>query len=343
MQYRSVADLNDAVLRNVRRLPRGIDLVVGIPRSGLLAGNLLSLALNLPLTDPDGLLARRLLSAGRTRRHAGMDLERSAGRKIVLVDDTIQSGQSMREMRDRIAAAGRGFEVVTCAVYGPRSTHPDADLVLEAVPQPRLFQWNVMHHALLGQACVDIDGVLCCDPTAAENDDGPAYRAFLLGAAPLLVPTLPIGVLVTSRLEKYRPETEAWLESAGIRYGRLVMLDLASREERLALRGHGAWKADIYRRSDALLFIESEQAQAQEIARIAGKPVLCIESQTMIAPDPLSPIALAQSVRLLPARLRAAHSPLTSLTRLKLAARGLLGQAAYDQVKGWLRPGRRRA
>ena len=37
MHYRSISDMNDAIVRNLHRLPRDIDLVVGVPRSGILA------------------------------------------------------------------------------------------------------------------------------------------------------------------------------------------------------------------------------------------------------------------------------------------------------------------
>ena len=74
--------------------------------------------------------------------------------------------------------------VTFLAVYGPRATHPDADLVLEVVPHPRVFEWNVMHHRVLENSCVDIDGTLCHDPTSEENDDGERYDAFLAPARP---------------------------------------------------------------------------------------------------------------------------------------------------------------
>ncbi|TIT90581.1 MAG: phosphoribosyltransferase, partial [Mesorhizobium sp.] len=71
------------------------------------------------------------------------------------------------------------------AVFGLLSQHNETDIVFEVVPHPRMFQWNFMHHVFLEQCCVDIDGVLCLDPTADENDDGPAYEKFLTEARPL--------------------------------------------------------------------------------------------------------------------------------------------------------------
>ena len=37
LEYRSIAQLADCLMRNVHLVPRDIDLVVGVPRSGLLA------------------------------------------------------------------------------------------------------------------------------------------------------------------------------------------------------------------------------------------------------------------------------------------------------------------
>ena len=64
MNYRSLADINAAIINGMTRMPQPIDVVVGIPRSGLLPANLLCLALNIPLADLDGFCAGRVLSMG---------------------------------------------------------------------------------------------------------------------------------------------------------------------------------------------------------------------------------------------------------------------------------------
>lgn len=285
MHYRSIDDLNRTVQTELSRLPPGIDLVVGIPRSGLLAANLISLALNVPLADLDGFLAGRILSAGSTRRRPGFDREAYAFTKVLIVDDSILSGAAMREARAKVAQAGQSHRCLFCTVYGPEEDVVEVDIVMERVPRPRIFQWNLMNHSLLERACFDIDGVLCLDPTAIQNDDGVNYKAFLGTARPLLVPGKRIGHLVTSRLERYRSETEAWLQAQGIEYGELWMLDVPTAQERRRLGAHGAFKARIYSSVNADIFVESEERQAIEIARLSGKPVLSIESQSIIQPD----------------------------------------------------------
>ncbi|TPI20575.1 MULTISPECIES: phosphoribosyltransferase [unclassified Mesorhizobium] len=333
MNYRSISDMNDAIVRNLHRLPRDIDLVVGVPRSGILAGTMVSLIANIPMTDLDSFLAGRIYTSGITKRWAGLDRQASEMRKILVIDDSIIGGTAMRDAREKVAASGIEGDFIFAAVFGLSLRHEETDMVFEAVPHPRMFQWNFMHHVFLEQCCVDIDGVLCLDPTEDENDDGPAYEKFLAEARPLLGPTRKIGWLVTSRLEKYRKLTEAWLASRDIKYDHLIMLDLPNKAERQRLGAHGSFKAEFYRKSDAILFIESEHEQAQRIAKLSGKPVLCVETNMVSLPDPMSLPALQQAARNLPARLRQINSLDGRKQAVKATARALLGERGYQALK----------
>jgi uncharacterized HAD superfamily protein len=156
------------------------------------------------------------------------------------------------------------------------------DLHFALIPMPRVFEWNLWHHSMMDTTCVDIDGVLCIDPTAAQNDDGTQYLQFLESALTKHIPSTRIAMLVTSRLEKYRPQTEAWLKNAGVKYDELVMLDLPDMETRRKLGIHGSFKAEVYQKAtNCNLFIESDFNQAQTIAEITKKPVYCVETNEM--------------------------------------------------------------
>lgn len=286
MNFRSIANLNQVVVAALPRVPRDFDLVVGIPRSGLLAANMLALHLNLPLTDMRGLIQQRLLQSGRRMGDARADFFDRI-RKVLVVDDSVNSGTAMRRARAELDAAGLPYELVYAACYVTHESQDLVDLWLEIVPTPRVFEWNVMHQDLLGESCVDIDGVLCRDPSVEENDDGPRYREFLSKVEPLFLPTVKVGALVSARLEKYRPETEAWLARHGVEYDELILLDLPDARARRERACHGSHKADAYRTRDALLFVESDARQAAEIARLASRPVLCIGTRRMYYPDSL--------------------------------------------------------
>jgi uncharacterized HAD superfamily protein/hypoxanthine phosphoribosyltransferase len=282
MEYRSFSDLADTVISNAYRVPADVDLIVGIPRSGLLPANLLALQLNKPLLDLEAFLAGHRPAVGRTVAATMQNLDNP--RRILIVDDSIASGASMRIVRARVADAMPDKLVTYAAIYGTKPAHEDTDIVFETVPSPRIFQWNLMRHKRLADACFDIDGILCHDPSHEENDDGDKYERFLLTARPLLRAGVSIKHLVTSRLEKYRPQTERWLAENGVQYEKLWMLDLPSAAERRRQGAHASFKASVYVETGAGLFVESEDQQAQEIAELSGKPVLSIEGQRMAWP-----------------------------------------------------------
>lgn len=286
MNFRSVADLARVIRENAHRIPRDIDLVVGIPRSGLLAANLIALTLNLKVTDLYGWVRNAPLPPANTRaiKHEHLELPYQA-RHVLLVDDSVYSGRSMAEAYKFIESLPTAPRVTCCAVFATKESRQYVDLAFELVPMPRVFEWNVMHREFLSECCVDIDGVLCIDPTPEQNDDGDRYFNFLTQTQPRFLPTCPIGHLVTSRLEKYRAATVAWLHHHGIKYVHLHMLDLPNGQTRRALNAHANFKAKIYRQTyQASLFIESERHQAIEIAQLSGKPVLCFSSQELFQP-----------------------------------------------------------
>ncbi len=174
------------------------------------------------------------------------------------------------------------------AVYVTEESRPLVDYWHEVVSLPRVFEWNMMNHGLLESACVDIDGVLCRDPSEEENDDGPLYRRFMASTEPLIVPRREIGWLVTCRLERYRSLTEQWLRENGLRYKTLIMMDLPDKATRQAAKRHAVFKAAHYRETGARLFIESSYGQAREIARLTGKDVYSVEAREMIRAGVLS-------------------------------------------------------
>lgn len=298
MHFRSINDLYRDVWRGLARLPHDIDLVVGVPRSGMLPASMVALARNLPLADIDGFAQGRVLSSGHTRREEGTA---SRFAHVLVIDDSCRTGASMQEARAKLAHLD--CRITFAAVYGLPSKSGGADFVFETVPEPRVFEWNVLHHPIVSRSCFDIDGVLCIDPTERENDDGARYLNFLASAVPLHRPRREIAMLVTSRLEKYRAPTEDWLDRHGIRYRELRMLDLPDAATRRRLGAHGSFKAGVYREAACDLFVESELPQARDIARLSGKAVLSLQDPQMLVPGMINPQAIRQT--LAPRRLRA--------------------------------------
>ncbi len=278
MYYRNISDLNQIILRRLSIIPRDFDLIVGIPRSGMLPANLLALYLNKPYTDIHSFLNGHIYKAG--ARSQFFDLKEF--KKILVVDDSIASGSAMMECKESLKHLDSQFSISYCAVYVIPGKEKMVDYYFEVVPLPRYFQWNIFNHSTLEKACFDIDGVLCVDPAPEQNDDGEKYTEFVLNAPPLFIPGSKIGTIVTSRLEKYRKETETWLTANKVKYNELVMLDLPDMEARQKANSHAEHKAKAYMSKPYVLFIESSKEQAMEINRISKKPVLCTENFEMI-------------------------------------------------------------
>ena len=274
MNYRSFNQLNQLINDNIYKIPFDVDLIVGIPRSGLLVANIIALKLNKCITDFEGYFENRIISVGKTKNINKKDL--NDYKKVLIVEDSVSSGKSINECREKISTYNHDAEILYFAVFVEPGKEKLVDIFLEVLPQPRVFEWNIFHHkSALLQSCCDVDGVLCLDPTAKENDDGDNYRRFLQAVQPKFLPTTKIDKLVTSRLEKYREETIKWLNKYNIEYNELIMFK-GSAQERREKGLHAKFKAEIYKKSSDTLFIESEINQAIEINRLTGKPVYCV-------------------------------------------------------------------
>lgn len=271
------------LLKDVRnwsnRLPDDLIAVVGVPRSGLLPALHLALHRNLHLVSLADLQAGRRPWEEPLRRFV---FSKSEGR-ILIVDDSINTGQTLRSLRQKLTPSD-GY--LFGAVYGERSHASEVDFIYRTLPQPRCFEWMLFHSSQIENACLDLDGVLCEDVRYQEEDSGSgldAWLGHLAGASSRFLPGRKVLAVVTSRLEKYRPQTEEWLRKHNVQYGELVMSPHHTAVVRRAARDHAARKAEYYQQNlDARLFIESSLEQSREIAELTGKPVLCTETMEVV-------------------------------------------------------------
>lgn len=260
--YAGYGDLWRDVRALAVRLPKA-DAVIGAPRSGLLPATMLATMLHLPLVNADE-------STGNVVIEAGNRVERREIKTALVVEDACYYGS----FRDRCRGV-RDWRLVYACIYGGPETWKRIEFVGRVAERPRVFAWNLLNCALAGSFCVDIDGVLCRDPAESENDDGPIYRRFIASAEPLFRARFPLAAVVTSRLEKYRGETEAWLRRNGIEFGKLVMAPYATKAERKAANRYAADKADYFAATACHAFIESDDRTARRIAELTGRPVIC--------------------------------------------------------------------
>lgn len=274
--YSSFTDLILLISENTNDLSCKFDLIVGVPRSGMIPAYIIALNLNLPIIDLESFV-NNIDPPGGDRLNLKIP---NNPQRILLVDDSIQSGGQMMKAIKKISDFGN-FDIKTLAVYASEDAAIHVDFYFKVLNFPRIFQWNILNSWIYEYSCVDIDGVLCEDPIDFENDDGENYIKFLLNASPKYIPSCHIGVLVTNRLEKYRLPTEEWLNKNNIKYNSLIMLDLPDKKTRVKLGNYSNFKSEIYKRHiNHLLFIESSINQAIEINKNTGRNVFCVENMT---------------------------------------------------------------
>lgn len=280
MNYVNIKQLNDDILNNIYKIPSDVDLIVGIPRSGMIVATLISVYLNKPLTDLESFINKKIYESGSTKNTSNCVKSFDEVKKAIVIDDSIASGKSLLNVKSKIENVNLNIDIIYLVPYIVEDAKNKCDIYFRIIDLPRKFEWNLFHHVDLERACVDIDGVLCIDPKVEENDDGTKYEEFLKNAKVKYKPSRKIGYLVTSRLEKYRKITEEWLEKHNIEYGELIMMENISAEERRRRGSHGEFKGKVYKKiKDSILFIESEQVQAEEIKMISGKSVICVDNE----------------------------------------------------------------
>lgn len=282
MNNRTIADMAKVIRDSCNALPWQPEVIAGVHKSGLLAATMFGARFNVPIVPLRQLWEADWVYSGIRGRinEKAQNAYLSKPRRILIVEDAANTGKTIERQLKALNARQRAkhtyFKVV---VFGTKSKVPQFDRVLDVCPGPRIFEWNWRDHKLLENSILDIDGVLCPDPPTPEERTGP-YIRHIETAKPLYVPRKPVLALATARLEKYRPHTIVWLAKNGIEYGTLHM---AQYPNPAARRKAGNWvgKASTYAASGAILFVESHDRQAAQIAKGSKRPVFSIESGSM--------------------------------------------------------------
>ncbi|MBA7492406.1 hypothetical protein ES702_02956 [subsurface metagenome] len=252
------------------------DIIAGVPRSGMIAAGILSSHLNLSLASVDRANGLIILQGG-------VRDSPTPGKKILVLDDSAHSAFFTTWIHGFLS----GYDVKTAAIYVEEEVKGRLDYWSKICPQPRLFSWGFMNCDLLKIACIDMDGVLCVNPTNNQNDDGPRYKDFLINTTQIYRPLRrPIHSIVSSRMEKHRSLTEAWLKKHNIAYTHLILTNYMSASDRQKDNRYAELKAEYYKSVNCGWFVESDPLQAKRIGELTGKPVICsetLESFNMVA------------------------------------------------------------
>jgi orotate phosphoribosyltransferase len=268
------------ILNLIAKIPPDITAIAGVARSGLSAATMLSMYLHLPMVTIRQTLGD-IVQTGNGWRLGGSRHVNPRTEKILVVDDTVMTGNSLKAIKPLI---DREFgNAVYAAIYVNPAAALKPDIWSVDLPWPHLLEWNVFNSVLSPASAMDFDGILCHDCPLGSDDDGPKYLDFVRNALPLYMPRrCPVPLIVTARIEKYRAETEAWLRRHGIAWHRLVMHPAATLRERqrdniAAYKAHhyATWAQHFVARPGPHIFFESEDRQAREIAMRTGLLAIC--------------------------------------------------------------------
>lgn len=258
----------------VKSFPRSFDLIVGIPRSGLLVASIIALKLGKPLITPDLFLKNHYWENEFINKN-----KKGKYKNILLVDDSITSGATMKKYL-KLLSSRRSLKVAKAALIATKQTKGLVDFYYKIVPQPRIFEWNLLH-AKKGKLISDLDGVICENCPPGIDPDEKKYLQWIKNAKPFLVPIFEIDVILSNRLEKYRAETQKWLAKHSVRYKKLILWNIQSKEERNGK--HAKRKIEILLKIKPDIFWESSYEEAKKIWQVTKIPTLCINQMILFS------------------------------------------------------------
>lgn len=255
--------------------------IVGIPRSGMIPATLCALWLNLPMygIKDDG----ELYIMSNSSEFGGLRMSKFKDRRgdILLVDDTLSSGRSMQRALSSIKT---DENIITCSVYANPSELDKVDVYGLALDHPYILDWCFFNTSYMEKSYLDLDGILSPDVPLSVVNDEEKYIEYIKNTTPIQhrLPNLyKVKGIVTARLDKYRDITEEWLKRNGVKYDELHMFPTEREEERD--RNHidesSSFKADVYSKSQAFIFVESNKLEALKIHEKSGKVVICPDDE----------------------------------------------------------------
>lgn len=286
--YITYNDMIKDINENIWKIPKDIDGVIAVPRSGVIPAIIIAMYFHIPLTTVDIFLNSKAPYEAFTSFGGGLRFYQTIKKdkelkKFLVIDDTYASGNSMKKTKEKLKNFNYDFVYSSMYLEGKKE---DGILCLKDLSDLKsiskigfnLYEWNIFCHFLEHKFLFDIDGFIFYEPPLDTNIE--KYEAYIKN--PILkhkvidTGNLPIDFL-TYRLVKYQKETIESLVSNGINVGKIYMYNAQTIEERNKIPSY-LFKASFYKSHDEyLLYVESDDYQAKMIHNISGKPVFSVE------------------------------------------------------------------
>lgn len=247
--------------------------IVAVPRSGFLPASVCATSLNLPLytiSNKEIVICNSLSDFGGYRMN---NFSKDSG-KLLFVDDTVFSGNTFNQIKDTF-----GSDYYYSALYCKPSSLNIVDVYGKDLDEPHLLEWNFFNSGHTEKTLFDLDGVFCPNVPFSELGCDDKYEKYISNVEPFchrLPKVRKLRGIVTGRLDKFRKQTEDWLAKYNIQYDELIMFPTEKEKERNAnhVEEVGKYKADTYKKSDAVFFMESEKTEGKVIRKYCHKRVI---------------------------------------------------------------------
>ena len=256
------------------KLPNDFDIIIGVPRAGLMFANIIACKLGRPLSTPDNFLRGEIWFSHDAPMPAVI-------KRVLIVEDSVGQGKQIMSAYQRIKDAFPNLQIETAGLFVIPESANKLDYSHAVKREPNLFEWNILTATWSwGDVVSDLDGVLCYSPPNDWKDTPEKIAKYIQNAKPFLIPTYPLKAIVTERAESNRDLTEKWLERYNVKYEHLIM-----RPDHLSpsFENVVSLKSDVAKYIKPFWFWETDYHQAEEIHRRAGVPVLCIERMCLIS------------------------------------------------------------
>ena len=269
-----VADLDDAIRRNLNKIPDAISQITYLPSGSLLPSTLTALYRNTALSWIDSQGRTRPLAAG--QRLAGSDSTGSAkkGGMRLLLADFANSAEEVQRVREWL----RGIEEPGTSLIGAVISSPDAetelDVALARSTGPTILASRLLHNEGLELTAVSFEGIIA----PAGNWRLQARSGV---SQPLTCPSAKIGLLVSRRPERHRAAVIEWLRRHGVLYNELAMSGALSRGGWVNAKSLGRLM-ESYSRAGISYVLEQDRVRASIVANATQLPTVSWAEQRTV-------------------------------------------------------------
>lgn len=163
MRYITLNDMMQTVRRNIWKIPHDIDFVIGVPRSGMICGSVVSEFINVPLIDLNSFV-QGVEPSGGMRLSLVKSNSGNTKPKVLMMDDTVFNGTSMRKSKTILQPFKDRYEFVYCVCYLEGKAVDEVDIYLEDVRcnTDVIYEWNIFnHHPHIMKRCMYVIWMVC--------------------------------------------------------------------------------------------------------------------------------------------------------------------------------------